>query len=131
MNGRLGAARPTFTIQDNDPPPAVGFSAGAGAASEGGRTFDVTVTLSAASGQAVSVDLSVVGGTATRNADYSVATPVRLTFAAGLTTKTVRVTILNDARDEPDETVRLKVAAPANATLGGLDEFTLTIQDDD
>ena len=62
-----------------------------------------TVTLSAASGQTVTVDYATADGTATAPADYT-ATPGTLTFAPGQTTKTVTVPVIGDTLDEANET---------------------------
>ena len=66
----------------------------------GSLTF--TVTLSAASGSAVSVDYATSDGTAT-GPDYT-AKSGTLTFAPGVTSQTFTVTIVGDTLDEPDET---------------------------
>ncbi len=77
----------------------------------------MTVSLSAASGQAVTVAYTTSGGTATAGADY---TPVSgtLTFAPGQTTQTVTVPVLGDTVSEGNETVLVRLSNPVQATIG-------------
>ena len=70
-------------------------------------------------------------GTATAGTDYA-ATSGTLTWLDGETVdKTFTVPIVSDARDEPDETFRVSLSNPANATLGNVRTATVTIIDDD
>jgi hypothetical protein len=79
----------------------------------------------------VTVDYAVTGGTATGGGvDYTLAAGT-LTFAAGTTTQNITVTVVDDALDEPDETVIIALSGPSNATLGTVDEHTFTIIDND
>ena len=80
---------------------------------------------------AVSVDYSVLGGTATAGADF---TPVSgtLLFADQQTTATFTVPILDDTLVEGDETVQLSLANPqGGAALGNPRNVTLTILDNE
>jgi hypothetical protein len=80
-------------------------------------TVTFTVTLSeAASLGTVTVNFATSDGTATAGSDYT-ATSGTLTFAAGETTKTVTVTILNDTTVESDETFNLVLSNPSGATI--------------
>jgi ABC-2 type transport system ATP-binding protein len=54
-----------------------------------------------------------------------------LTFSPGQTRRMIDVTIVDDARGEPDETVVVMLSHPQNATLGTVISTTLTIQDND
>lgn len=110
--------------------PSVVFSAASYSVNEDAGTVTATVNLSEASGQTVQVTYATASGTATSGADY---TPVggSLSFAPGETTKTFNVPILDDALDEPDETVNLTLSAPQNATLGTPSEAVVTIVDND
>ena len=75
-----------------------------------------TVSLSSASGQAVTVDYATADGTATAGADYT-ATSGNLTFTAGQTTRTITVPTSGDLLDEIDETFTLSLANPVNAAI--------------
>lgn len=75
-----------------------------------------TVSLSAPSGQSVTVSYSTAGVTATSGQDFQ---PVAgfLTFNPGETSKQVTVPVNADAVSEPNETLNLLLANPVNATI--------------
>ena len=77
----------------------------------------------------VTVDYATSDGTATAGADYT-ATSGTLTFAAGETTKTVNVPILDDAVDEGEETFTLRLSNVVGAHIAD-GEATGTITNDD
>lgn len=103
------------TIVDDDPPPSIG-AIDAAPASEG-ATASFTVALSAVSGRAVSVAYTTADGTATAGEDYT-ARSATVTIAAGSTSASVGVALIDDSIDEPDETFQLRLSAPSAATLG-------------
>ena len=123
------------TNADDDDPPTVSIGSASVAEGDSGEAdLDFTVSLSAASGKQVTVKYAVDGtdaGTATSGADYTAVTETTLTFAAGQTSRTVTVKVQGDTTDEPDETVRLTLSEPANATLGSASTGVGTITDDD
>jgi uncharacterized repeat protein (TIGR03803 family) len=89
-----------------------------------------TVSLSAASGQTVTVSAATSNGRATAGSDYLAAGPATLTFNPGDTTKTFSVTVSGDTADEPNETFTVTLSGATNATISdgtGLG----TILDDD
>jgi hypothetical protein len=87
------------------------------------------VTLSSASEQVVTIAFATAGQTATAGADYT-ETAGTLTFPPGQTSQTVLVPVVGDTLDEADETFRLTLSAPGNATLA--DPVAIgTIIDDD
>ncbi len=95
----------------------------------GNKTVTLTVTLSAASSSAVTVQYATVNGTATAGSDYRVASGT-ITFAAGVTSRTFTVTILGDKTKEPNETFRVTLSAASGATI--LDgDATVTIVTDE
>ena len=70
-------------------------------------------------------------GTAQQPGDYG-ASSGTLTFAAGETSKTFPVSIVNDTAPEPDETVQLTLSSPGGVgNLGAPATATLMIVDDD
>ena len=81
-----------------------------------GATLDFTVTLSRASGAAVTVDYATSDGTAAAGSDYTT-TSGTLTFAAGATSKTVSVPVADDAHDEGSETMTLTLSNPSPARV--------------
>ena len=92
-------------------------------------TIGFTVTLSAVSPAPVTVDYATADGTATAGADYTAARGT-LTFAAGKTTQTIAVAVLDDAHDEGEETMTLTLSRPAGAVLADA-EATGTIANRD
>ncbi|BCM88343.1 levanase [Abditibacteriota bacterium] len=115
------------TIVNDDPLPSLAVNDVTIPENAGNGIF--TVSLSAPSGQTVTVAYSTLAGTATEGADYTRTTGT-LTLAPGETAKSVAVPIFNDALDESDEAFSLKLSAPTNATLGD-DTGVGTITDND
>ena len=79
-------------------------------------TLDFAVSLSRAASGPVAVAYATADGTATAGADYT-ARKGQLTFAPGETAKTVRVPVLDDAHDEGEETLTLRLSAASGAVL--------------
>ncbi len=110
--------------------PQLQFSATDYRVGEGDGAATVTVTLNGASAGPVTVKYATSDGTATAGSDYT-AISGALTFNPGETSKTFSVTIREDTRDEPDETVVLTLSNPANAVLGSPANATITLGDND
>lgn len=126
-----GTQQATVTIQDDDAAPELSIDDVTLAEGDAGTTdFIFTVSLSAASGQTVTVDYQTTDGTAVAPDDYAALTSTPLTFLPGETSKPVTVTVNGDAVSEPDETFTVDLSNPSNATL--LDgQGTGTITNDD
>ena len=62
------------------------------------------------------VNYATVDGTASAPGDYT-AKSGTLTFSAGQTTKSVLVSSIQDALDEPNQTFRLQLSSPVAATI--------------
>ena len=118
-NATLGADNVhTYTITDNDNAPVVGFSIPSSSGAESTSSAAITVDLSAASGQNVTVDFAVSGTATGSGTDYTLANGT-LTIGAGVTSETITISgIFDDAADEADETVIITLSNPSNATLG-------------
>ncbi len=128
-NIELGLQREAFlTILDNTVPTveSVQFSATDYQVKEDAGTATITVTLSAAMTQTVTVDYATLTGTATIDSDYTPLTGT-LTFMPGEITKTFSVVILNDQLTEVDETISLALSNPSNVKLGLPSVAVLTI----
>ncbi len=85
-----------------------------------GATVAFQVSLSRAFTNAahrVTVDYATADGTAKAGADYT-ATSGTLTFAAGETSKTVNVPIIDDSHDEGEETFTLRLSNATGARIG-------------
>ena len=97
----------------------------------GRRLMTFTLTLSAPSASPVTVRWNTVGGTATAGRDY-VSGAGTVTFAPGQTRRTIAVTVIADRIAEADETFRVRLSTPLNATLSATAAIaTGTIRDDD
>ncbi len=106
---------------NNDAAPIVAIVPLAARKPEGNTTdtdFTFNVSLSAASGEVVSVKYATADGTATiADNDYTAATET-LTFNPGQPlTQTVTVKVKGDTKVEPTENFKLVLSAPTNATL--------------
>ena len=112
--------------------PGPALSAADATVEEGvGAELAFTVSLSRAAAQTVTVGYATSDGTATAGADYTSASGT-LTFAAGDTSKTVRVAVLDDAHDEASETMTLTLSNPSPASVELADaEATGTITNTD
>lgn len=96
----------------------------------GTRAVTVTVSLSAASGQVVTVAYATADGTTTvAGGDYR-AVSGTLTFAAGETSKTITVLVNGDRLGEPDEAFVVNLGSPTNATIAD-GRGMATIRDDE
>jgi len=110
--------------------PTVQFSTSNYTVGEADGSVTVTVTLSAASSQAVTVNFATQDGTATANDDY-VFISGTLTFAPGETSKTIVITIVENACCEASETFTVNLLNPVGASLGTPSIATVAILDDD
>ena len=126
-----------LTITDNDAAPTLQFSSATTSVSEGGSTVTLTVTRNGATGNAVTVDYSTLGGSATggtsclAGVDF-VNTGGTLNFAIGDTSKTFNVTICEDALIEGNEMFTASLSnATGGATIGSPSTETVTITDND
>ena len=95
----------------------------------GTKAATFTVTLAPASTQSVTVAYATANGTATAGSDY-VAASGTLTFAAGVTTQTIAVSIIGDTTIEPDETVQVNLSSATNAVIGD-PQAVATVTNDD
>ncbi|MDY0102090.1 MAG: Calx-beta domain-containing protein, partial [Lentimicrobium sp.] len=81
----------------------------------GTTSFTFTVSMSAASDAAISVDYATANGTATTaDVDYTAIAATTLTFAAGETSKTVTVLVNGDTKVEADETFTVSLSNLVN-----------------
>ncbi|WP_457922456.1 putative Ig domain-containing protein [Xanthomonas arboricola] len=82
----------------------------------GTTTATFTVSLSAASGQTVSVNYATANGSATAGSDY-VARSGTLTFTPGTTAQGVAITVNDDTAVEPNETFSVGLSGASNASI--------------
>jgi hypothetical protein len=130
-NATIAKAQGVGTIVDDDPAPSLSINdVSAYEGSSGTTNFTFTVSLSAASGQTVSVTYATANGTATAPSDYTAVPATTLTFNPGETTKTVTVAVVGDTVAEANETFFVNLSAPTNATITD-SQGQGTIQNDD
>jgi len=112
----VGGMTGTGTITDDDATPSLSIANVT--VNEAAGTASFTVTLSAASGQDVSVSYGTSNGTATAGSDYTTAGGT-LTFLAGEITKTITVAITDDTVFEgaTGETFNVVLSGASNATI--------------
>ena len=117
VDGTASPPKPLLTVADAT------VAEDAGAAT-------LTVRLSYALAERVTVDYATVHGTAGAG-DYTAKTG-RLTFAPNALSATIDIAITDDSADESDETFAVTLSAPsANAALGSPARATVVIEDDD
>lgn len=118
------------TITDNDAAPTLSINdVTIVEGNSGTTTATFTVTLSAASGQTVSVKYATANNTAVASGDYT-STYGALTFAPGVTSKTITVSIKGDLLKKLDEFFFVNLSSPLNATFAD-SQGRGTIIDDD
>ncbi len=127
-----GAQATGTIVNDDQPPPLPTLSIGNATVIEGnsgtaGMVF--TVTLSQASASAVTVRYATADGTATAGSDYDAASGT-LTFAPGVTSKTLTVSVRGDTLVEGAEGFRVLLSNATGATIAS-GTGTGTITDDD
>lgn len=128
----LGSSSAAITIV-NDDVPEISVVPGAVSIPEGNggvSSATVTVQLSAASPQNVTVNYNTMDGTARGGSDYVAGTGT-LVFAPGQTSQSITVSVIGDTQKETNETLQVLLSSPGNATIGSLANATVTITDDD
>lgn len=129
-NATLAVAQAIGSITDDDPPPSISIADVAVTEGNAGTVNAVfTATLSAASGQTVTVAYATANGTATAGTDYTAASGT-LTFVPGVTSQSITVVVTGDAVTEPAETFVINLATPTNSTIAD-GQATGTILNDD
>jgi Calx-beta domain/FG-GAP-like repeat len=128
----LGNAMAVGTIKNDDKQPVISIADVNKKESDSGtKPFTFNVNLSNASEEKVTVDYSVVNGTAT-SADYEIPSNTVVTFAPGETTQTITVDVKGDTDIEVNETFQVSLSNPSNATIQTNDGMAVgTIINDD
>ena len=130
VNVTIGDSTGTGTILDDDPvPAALSIEDVEGLESRAALRFPVTLTGDREAGTTVTVDYATSDATGTAGSDYT-QTMGTLTFAPDVTRRTIRVPLLDDAVDEPDETFVVTLSNSSGAMLDD-SEATGTIRDND
>ncbi|MGI9106316.1 MAG: Calx-beta domain-containing protein [Pyrinomonadaceae bacterium] len=108
---------------------SVAFSAATYTVSEGQRTLDIIVTRTGGTG-AASVEIATVSGSASERNDYTTIERT-LRFAAGETSRTIQLSVIDDLRNEGDETLTVSLRGAVNTTVGNPSSAIVTITDND
>lgn len=117
VNAVIIDSRATGTITDDDAAPSLSIDDVAVREGDAGTTGVVfTVRLSAPSGRPVTVSYATAAGTASAGVDYISATGA-LTFAPGVVSMPVVVTVNGDAASEAQETFFVNLSGAGNASL--------------
>ena len=112
-------------------PATIQFSAPTYPANEGALSVVITVTRAGDTTNAASVDYKTTNGSASARTDYMTAIRT-MTFAAGESSKTFRIFLIDDLYVEGDETINVSLSNPsAGAVLGNPSSATVTISDND
>ena len=130
INSTISDSQGVATISDDDAQPTLRISDVAVVETDAGSataTFDVS--LSAASGQTVTVAYATVNGSAMAPGDY-VAASGTLTFAPGTTSQPVAIVIAGDTLDEGDESFAVTLTSSQNASISD-SQGSATISDND
>ncbi|MGH9201670.1 MAG: Calx-beta domain-containing protein, partial [Vicinamibacterales bacterium] len=117
VNATIADGQGVGTILNDDPIPTVSIAdASVSEGQSGTKVLAFNATLSAASGQIVTVSYATANGTATAGTDYVAATSTA-TFNPGQTTVPINITVNGDTTSEPDEQFVVNLSNPANATI--------------
>ena len=110
-NATLGSDRVhTYTITDDDGPPTIDFNTTSSTGAEDISSVAITVDLSAASSNNISVNYAVTGTATGSGTDYTLADGT-LTINAGATSGTITIAgIVDDSSTEGNETVILTLS---------------------
>ena len=120
----------TVTIEDDDDAPVLAIEDVERLEGDSGTTtFGFSITLTGPTEVDALVDFATVAGTATSPSDYTAATGT-ITIRAGDSTSSVDVQVVGDSGVEPDETFRVVLSDPQDATIGD-GSGTATILNDD
>jgi len=129
-NATLVDGQGQATITNDDPVPSLSIADASIAEGAGVANASFSVTLSAASGQTVTVAFATANGSAkTVTGDYAAASGT-VTFAAGQTSSAIVVSVLGDTKKEKNETFVVNLSAPTNVTIAD-GQGTGTILNDD
>lgn len=126
----VGDGQGQGTIVNDDALPALSIDdVSVNEGNSGTTTATFTVSLSAASGQTISVNYVTADGTATAGSDY-VARSGTLTFAPGVTAQGVAITVNGDTAVEPNETFSVGLSGASNASIARATGTGTIVNDD-
>ncbi len=111
--------------------PTIEFSSTSGSQIESNNAT-ATVSSNCISSTDITVEYTTANGTATAGSDYTAASALTATIAAGTTEEIITITVSDDATNENDETFSITLSNPSSGiSLGSNTTFTHTINDND
>ncbi len=120
----------TLSISDNDGTPTASFNTSSATIMEGpNKSQSVRINFSPAPSSSITLSYSV-GGSATAGSDYNTLSGEK-TVAAGSTSTTITIYIIDDTIEDTGETLILTLSSRTGYTVGSPSTFTLTITNDD
>jgi Domain of unknown function (DUF4347)/Calx-beta domain/RTX calcium-binding nonapeptide repeat (4 copies) len=120
-----------LTITNNDAKPTISINS---LSIDEGDSATLTISLSNASSETVTVNYNTVDGTATTaDSDYTAIASTPVTFNAGETSKTITLSTTGDTKFEADETLTVNLTGATNGTIatGAVGTGGLTIRNND
>jgi hypothetical protein len=113
-----------------DPPvrPIAAFAAAKSDAREDAGSAKIEVKLSRSTTVETRIGYAATGGTATAGADFT-AVSGDLIFPASSTVQTITIPVVNDAINDPSETIVLSLARPVGLDLGSPLTHTVTLKE--
>jgi chitinase len=132
VNATVGTGSASSTITNDDAAGTSSLSIADGSVTEGNGSsvnLQLTITLTPASSQTVTVSWATSNGTAVAPGDYT-AKSTTATFSPGVVSRTISVPVNGDTLNENDETFTVTLSNPTNATIAD-GTATGTITNDD
>lgn len=131
LNGAtMGTQTSAIVAIADDDAPGVQFSNSSYNTGEESNSILVTVMRTGDLSGEVTVDYTTSDGSAVADIDYST-TSGTLMFADGESSKTIEISIFDDAEYEQEEAFNITLTNPVGASLGMLDAASVTITDND
>ena len=128
--GFFDALAPLGPLSDCNSSPVLQFSAANLSFDESANSALITVTRAGNTSTTASVNYATSDGSASERSDY-LAAAGKLRFAAGETSKTITVFLVNDTFAEGAETFALTLSNPIGGTLGSPATVTINLGSDD
>jgi hypothetical protein len=130
VNATIADAQGSGTIINDDAVPSLSITdVSITEGNAGTVTATLTVSASASSSQTMTVNYATANGTASSGTDY-VAASGTLTFAAGVTSRPINLTVNGDTLSEAVETVMVNLSTAVNASIADA-QGVASINDDD
>ena len=131
VNATIGKGHAVGAILDDDLPPSLSIDdVTVTEGNSGTVNVNFSVTLSAPSGQAVSVGYGTADGSAGAGADYT-GTGGNIVFNPGAVSQQITVQVTSDLIDELDETFVVNLSGPVSATIADSQGVGTIVDDDD